>query len=235
MINPTRSNIGKISKCIIDRINNSVVDRLSFNQWKSTKAVLQWFSTFDISNNYVFIVFDVVDFYPSITCEPLSSALDFASRYDSISDEERNIIMHSRKSLLVCKNTYWGKKNQEDLFDVTMGSNDGAEVCELVGSYLLHQIYHKFGPNFGLYRDDGLGITSSCPRHVERVEKGICELFKKNRLKITIEANKKVLNYVSFGLTSAECSTKPKQGSIIYINANVPTQFSLYFYSDSYT
>ena len=30
-------------------------------------------------------------------------------------------------------NQPWKKKNAEDCFDVTMGSYDGTEICELVG------------------------------------------------------------------------------------------------------
>ena len=30
----------------------------------------------------------------------------------------------------------WGKTEAEDLFNVTMGSWDGAKTCELVGSYI---------------------------------------------------------------------------------------------------
>ena len=43
-----------------------------------------------------------------------------------------------------------------------MGAYDGAEVCELIGIYLLHQlsIEYEIG-NFGLYRDDGLGDLQS--------------------------------------------------------------------------
>ena len=38
-----------------------------------------------------------------------------------------------------------------------MGSWDGAEVCELVGLYILNEAEPKFGKdNIGLYRDDGL-------------------------------------------------------------------------------
>jgi hypothetical protein len=52
------------------------------------------------------------------------------------------------------------------LFDVTMGSFDGAESCELVGSYLLHLITTKHGNNFGLYRDDGLGVIKATAREI---------------------------------------------------------------------
>ena len=41
--------------------------------------------------------------------------------------------MHARKSLLFDKNEPWTKKDNANLFDVTMGSFDGVEVCELVG------------------------------------------------------------------------------------------------------
>ena len=41
-----------------------------------------------------------------------------------------------------------------------MGSFDGAEVCELVGLYLLNKIKPLLGSNnVGLYRDDGLAIV----------------------------------------------------------------------------
>ena len=33
----------------------------------------------------------------------------------------------------------WIKKGDNPYFDVTMGSYDGAEICELVGLYLLYQ------------------------------------------------------------------------------------------------
>ena len=45
------------------------------------------------------------------------------------------------------------------MFDVTMGSFDEAEVCELIGLFLLNNLGEKYGKNnVGLYRDDGLVI-----------------------------------------------------------------------------
>ena len=65
-------------------------------------------------------------------------------------------ILHARKSLLFNKNEVWVKKANPD-FDVTMGSFDGEEVCELEGLYLLDILRQEFGDNkIGLYRDDGL-------------------------------------------------------------------------------
>ena len=40
----------------------------------------------------------------------------------------------------------WAEKDKPD-FDVTMGSYDGAEVCELVGLYILDILTKEFGPD----------------------------------------------------------------------------------------
>ena len=67
------------------------------------------------------------------------TACTFAKHQTSITDRDIDIIMHSRKSLLFDKNTAWIKKNNSS-FDVTMGSFDGAEVCELVGLFILNDL-----------------------------------------------------------------------------------------------
>ena len=43
-----------------------------------------------------------------------------------------------------------------------MGCLDGAEVCELTGTYLLHQLI-DISPkqDLGLYRDDSLGTVNN--------------------------------------------------------------------------
>ena len=69
-----------------------------------------------------------------------------------------------------------------------MGSFDGAEVCELVGLYLLSQLQH-LDMNVGLYRDDGLAVTKLSHQQRERMKKEICKIFKQNDLNIIIEAN----------------------------------------------
>jgi len=61
---------------------------------------------------------------------------------------------------------------------VTLGGYYGTNRCKLVGAYILNIITQQHGENFGLYRDYGLGATN------------------KNSLKITIEANKKIINFL---------------------------------------
>ena len=76
-----------------------------------------------------------------------------------------------------------------------MGSYDGAETCELVGSFLLSQL-QDLNANVGLYQDDGLAITNATPTETENIRKEICRIFNNNGLRITIEANKQIINFV---------------------------------------
>ena len=43
LLNPSKSDIGKISKNILDRINKSLIAVTYANQWKSTSSVIDWF------------------------------------------------------------------------------------------------------------------------------------------------------------------------------------------------
>ena len=62
-----------------------------------------------------------------------------------------------------------------------MGSFDGAEVCELVGLYLLDILREEFGDNrIGLYRDDGLSCFQNLSGpESEKIKKKLCKIFKK--------------------------------------------------------
>ena len=91
----------------------------------------------------------------------ITQALAFAAQYDNITDEKKNIIIKAKESLLFNGNTAWCKRETKSLFDVTMGSFDGAETCELVGLYLLSKLTPVVGNNQGR-RSHG-GSEGSCP------------------------------------------------------------------------
>ena len=113
---------------------------------------------------------------------------------------------HVRKSLLFNGQHVWIKK-EGGLFDVTMGAFDGAEVCEAVGNFLLHQLSKNYNKkHIGLYRDDGLAIFKNVSgSKAENILKDIQKLFKDNQLNITIQCNLKIVNYldVTFNLSNA--------------------------------
>ena len=125
--------------------------------------MLQWFKHLPNKHRSSFITFDVVEFYPSITL--LQRALDFAPNYVTISDDDRHIILQAKQSLLFNNGNPWQKRNTGTLFDVTMGSYDGAETCELVEIYMLSQLKEiPQGMEIGLYRDEGLAVIDQTPQ-----------------------------------------------------------------------
>ena len=70
-------------------------------------------------------------------------------------------------------NQPWKKKNAEYCFDVTMVSYDGAEICELVGIYILSRLSNIIDKNdCGLYRDDSLLVLRNANRQkIDRIRK----------------------------------------------------------------
>ncbi len=170
-----------------------------------------------------FITFKVVDFYLSILEELISEelikdALEFASQFNDITEE--GIIIQAKRSLLFSNETAWCKKAPKSVFDIPMGSFNGAETCELVGSYLLSKLSRDCQNNIGRYRDDGV---DKMPRDIENVNKQICKTFSDHTLKVTIEANKKSVNYLDITLHLRSRTYKPfnKPGNMPqYVNHN---------------
>ena len=119
-------------------------------------------------------------------------------------------------TLLFHDNQTWQKANADDLFDVTMGSYDGAETCELVGSYILSEISAIIPrDNIGLYRDDGLAIIHKPPRAAENTKKKLCEKFRQFDLQITANANATVVDFLDVTLDIGKKEYRPytKQGN----------------------
>ena len=140
---------------------------------------------------YVTFKFDIVEFYPSITEKLVDSPLFYAKTLITISDDNIQLIKQARKSLLFTEGNIWMKKGENALFDVTMGSHDGAEISELVGIYLLGKLSNIIDRNnIGLYRDDGLCVTENAngPK-LDRLRKDIIAIFHNEGLKITIDTN----------------------------------------------
>ena len=170
-------------------------------------------------------LFDVVNYYPSITPELFNKALDFAATIVDISEEDRRLFIQSKNSLLFHKSKILHKMGTGN-FDNTMGSFDGAETCECVGLYILEKI-KKLKIENGLYRDDGLGITKSSPRENDILRKKIEKIFKENGLNITVEANKEVINFLDVTLDIRDGSFKPftKENNVtkyVHIDSNHP-------------
>ena len=87
LINPAKNEIRRISKVTLDSINSKLQESLSVNQWKNSNSVIEWFKGIRNKSAYTFSVFDIKDFYPSITETLLKKSLDFARNHINISKE----------------------------------------------------------------------------------------------------------------------------------------------------
>ena len=79
LINPAKSNLGRVRKQIVENINDKVRSYTNANQWKNTREVINWFSGLNDKNQLSFITFDIVDFYPSISENLLTKALIYSN------------------------------------------------------------------------------------------------------------------------------------------------------------
>ena len=210
LINPCKSNMGKISKSILDRVNKEVKAATGVNQWRSTGEVLDWFKGLQGKNRLKWLKFDIESYYPSISMELLKKALTFAKGFTNITPEEEDIIMHCRKTVLVGQgDTIWIKKDNPD-FDVPMGSLDASEVSETVGLYLLHRMEDIIPDGrVGLYRDDGLSVIEGNGQEVERIRKKLSRLFKEEGLNITSEGNITLVDFLDVVLDLKNSTYKP--------------------------
>ena len=225
LINPAKSELGKVIKQILDNINSKIKKITKLNQRKNTSDVINWFTNIPDMQKHSFASFDIDSFYPSITEFLLSKTISFAKNYTTISDKDIDIIMHCRKSLLFDNETAWTKKNHSSMFDVTMGSFDGAEVCELIGLFLLNNLSEKYGKNnVGLYRDDGLVLLRNASgSQSERTRKDITREFKKQGLNISISTNQKICNFLDVTLNLTDGTHYPYRkpnNETLYIDTN---------------
>ena len=78
----------------------------------------------------------------------------------------------------------------------------------------LSLIATKFKNEVGLYRDDGLAICKATAKEIEKNKQEVCQVFNSNGLKITIEANKKVVKFLDVTFNLAKGCYKPSMNIV---------------------
>ena len=101
LLNPAKNELGRISKSILDRINTSLRNLIKVNQWKDPREVTEWFKNITNKLKHKFIVFDIKDFYPTITKDLLTKCLKFAEEKVQISDGDKKYYISCKKVLTV--------------------------------------------------------------------------------------------------------------------------------------
>ena len=219
LINPTKSHLGRVSKVKLEDLNNKVRSKAGLTQWRNTDSTISWFKALEGKQSLSFLQFDIDSYYPSITPELLNRALEWAANLVPISRDDRELFHQTKDSLLFDRGTVWVKKGERS-FDVSMGSWDGAETCDLVGLFILSQLQH-LPVTLGLYRDDGLGVSGLKPKENEALKKQISDVFKANGLGITISVNKRAVSFlnVTFNLPDASFRDFSKENHVpLYVH-----------------
>ena len=107
LINPSKTDIGKIAKQILESYVSKIRGITGVNQWGNTSGVTNWFTgMIGQLKNPKFLIFDIESFYPSISQQLLESALNYAESLTRVTSEEREIVLHARKSLLYHEGSY---------------------------------------------------------------------------------------------------------------------------------
>ena len=123
----------------------------------------------------------------------LDNGLSFAKQHVEISDKDLQITKHCRKSLLYHDNQAWKKKNSDNCFDVTMGSYNGAEVCDLVGALILSTLANGIlKGNSSLYRDDSLILMrNENGQKTDRIRKEVIKIFREIGFRLKLKPTSK--------------------------------------------
>ena len=166
-------------------------------------------------------MFNIKDLYPSLKGTLLTKAMNFAKKRVNIPNRE-NELLTMEVDLFYTTIMNHEKKRQRFIW-YNYGAYDGAEVCELVGTFFLYKLSQKCNKNnIDLYRDDDLAIFKniSGPKS-EKVIKNFQKMFKENELDIIIQCNMKVVNYLDVTLNlenSTYCPYQKENNQIKYID-----------------
>ena len=72
---------------------------------------MKWFKNIQNKNNFLFIVFEIENFYPSISLTSFNSTIQFAKEISDIPDNDISIIIHARNTFLFSNGEPWVKKD----------------------------------------------------------------------------------------------------------------------------
>ena len=59
LINPSKSELGKVSLVKLEKVNQALIKHFDLNQWKNSSSVIQWFKGIDNEKDCIFIKFDI--------------------------------------------------------------------------------------------------------------------------------------------------------------------------------
>ena len=181
-----------------------------YNMWKNFMDTIDWFRKIKDKKRSTFVRFNIIEFYPFIIKELFGRSLNHAREYTDITEEEIEIILASRKSVLSDSRRSW-VKSHVDNFNVPMGAYDSAQVADLVAIYTLDTLGGIVNlEQVGLHHDDGIiYIQDSNGPKTSSIQKKIIKAFKLLGLRIKIASNLKIVDFLDVTLNSNNGTFKP--------------------------
>ena len=140
LINPLKSNSGKVSKHILGHINQIISQNTNVKQWENSTLVRVQFKAIINKQQCFFSVFEVGEFYISISLDLYEKALNFPKEITPTADIDLRIMTQSTENILFHGGESFIKRESNENFNVPMGCFDGADECKLVGTYILSQL-----------------------------------------------------------------------------------------------
>ena len=136
LINPSKTDLGRISKNIIQNIVTNVKKANHSNLWRNSFETIEWLRKIKNKSKATFTQFDIIDFYPSIIKNILIDCINYAQKYVDITNEQYEIILACRKTVIKNNESTWVKSGLDN-FDVPMGVGyDSSQIADLVGLYI---------------------------------------------------------------------------------------------------
>ena len=97
LINPSKSEVGLVSKHYLNSIISMFPEKTGVNQWRNISIVIKWFENLQNNQKRRFIKFGIADFYPSITKHLLEISIESAKSFDTIEHKT----LEARKNLKI--------------------------------------------------------------------------------------------------------------------------------------
>ena len=88
-------------------MSKEITSSIRVNQWKNSSAVIKWFRNIENKPDFSFIIFDIQDFYSSISLSLFNRGIEYGKETYNLSNDEISIIMQSRKTLLFSDGEPW--------------------------------------------------------------------------------------------------------------------------------
>ena len=90
----------------------NIIEKLNFNQWKNTETVIHWFKSIEQKSRCLFIQFDGLEFYPSITEKSLEEVIVFAKHQKDLEPKRSELLNIAGNLSSITKMKYGKRKNQ---------------------------------------------------------------------------------------------------------------------------